>query len=184
MWGLPAIETADGDIPVVLDADRGGREPAEIGRRAQCLVLVALKGQGLSQHEVFAIADAWELWEDLSLEENDFILDPSPDDQAMRNAAWRFEGVQVLAWSLGLIRHLAFADTPADTGKITETVLTQIAGADPTGWTVRTRAEVLDAADVAVRCQVLLDAGAGAALHPGLVHERAVAFDWLVPPAP
>lgn len=186
LWGLPSVEgdPAALDLVTVVDVTRGARSPELVRQRLLSLALVALKGEGLSQHEVFAIADAWELWDHLSVEENDFVLEPSPDRQALVNHAWRFEGVQVLAWSLGLIRHLAFPDTVVDTGAITALVVRDIAPYElAAALVLRPRTDLLDAADIARRCQLLVDAGSSGSLHPGIVFERNVAFDWLLPPA-
>jgi hypothetical protein len=49
------------------------------------------------------------------------------------------------------------------------------------GLTLRPRAELLDAADIAQRCRLLAVSGAAPGLHPGVLHERRVAFDWLLP---
>jgi hypothetical protein len=176
MWGLPLVE---GEVPVAVEAGRGSRTVEVVRQRALSLTLVALKGQGLSQHEVFAVADAWDLWDHLSIEENDFVLDPAPHRQDLVNHAWRFEGVQVLAWSLGMVRHLAFPDTVVDSGAITQLVVRSIAPGAPGSMSLRPRHELLDAADIAWRCRALVAAGAAGALHAGIVHERGVAFDWL-----
>jgi Domain of unknown function (DUF4272) len=209
LWGVPAVafsgrsgidqgndvlgsdSPASDVFPVILASDRGVRTAEEIRWRALSLCLVALKGQGLSQHEVFGIADAWDLWDHTTLEENDFILDPAPAEQELLNAAWRFEGVQVLAWAVGLARHLAFADTPVDSGVMTELTLRAIAGSGPGGgaiwaqWPMRSVAELLDGADVARRLDIIaraaIAAGADPVVHPGIAHERNAAFDWLLP---
>ncbi len=179
MWALP---TAEGDVPVVLDSDRGSRSVDVVRERTLCLSLVALKGQGLSQHEVFAIADSWHLWAHLTVEENDFVLEPAPEHQDLVNHAWRFEGAAVLAWALGLVRHLPFPDTPVDSGSVTEAVVTHVARG--TGLLLRPRVDLLDAADVAQRCALLHAAGGAPGLHPGVLHERTLAFDWLLPRIP
>jgi hypothetical protein len=194
MWAVPTVVFENGaEADVVVAADRTVHGAGAIRWRAMSLALIALKGQGLSQHEVFGIADGWDLWDHLTLEENDFVLDPAPAPQELVNAAWRFEGVQVLAWAVGLVRHLAFADTPVDSGAITELVITSIAGAGPPAadqvaeaWTVRPLAELLDGADVARRLALVsraaVAAGIDPVVHPGIAHERDLAFSWLLPP--
>jgi hypothetical protein len=204
LWAVPTVSFSNSSsapsgsphdqVPVIVGADRRVQPAAAIRWRAMSLALVALKGQGLSQHEVFGIADGWDLWDHLTLEENDFILDPSPTAQEMVNAAWRFEGVQVLAWAAGLVRHLAFADTPVDTGAMTELVVVSIAGSgEPEAlgasvadsWTLRPQGELLDGADIARRLAVVsqaaLAAGVNPVVHPGIAHERDLAFGWLLP---
>jgi hypothetical protein len=154
--------------------------------RAKSLCLVALKGQGLSLRESFAFADAYEVWDHLSVEENDFVLEPNATPQELVQFAWKFEGLRVMEWALGLVKHLAFPVDPADPAKATSMCVEQILNA-PTGTVLqrRTDKELLDAADIAwslsaVSTALLANAVEGVSLHPGVVHERAQAFRWVV----
>ncbi len=182
MWG---VEADISDVPVI--ATDTLRTKANMAGRAKSLCLVALKGQGLSNEEVFAFADAYGVWEAMTLEEHDFVLDMEPTQPDMVNFAWKYEGLWVVQWALGLVRHLAFADTPVDPTEPTRRCIESIAAGDLSRLTPRTANEILDAADVA-RCAYALvttahdqghKVGPGN-LHHGVVHERWQAFRWLV----
>lgn len=176
MWAVPL--TAE-PAPVVVSASVALRTAVEVRGRVLAASLCALKGQGLSQHEVFAMADALSVWDALTLAENDFVLDPAPPSSELVQAAWRFEAVNILLWALGPVRHLAFPDAVVDSGALTAAVL-QFASADPRG--LRDEKELLDAADVALRLRLLSRAvqPPPAGMLAGVVHERALAFDWLL----
>ena len=183
MWAVEADVSA---VPVVESANVGVRSIADIVGRAKSLCLVALKGQGLTQHEVFAFADAYAVWDALTVEENDFVLEPAPERPELVQYAWKYEGLWVLEWALGAVRHLAFPDAPCDHAEAARRFIASIVMAEAP-LAVRPMKELLDAADVA-RC---LDAvslslranpveGAERHLHHGVVHERGSVFRWMV----
>jgi hypothetical protein len=186
LWGIDVDLTALA-VPVV---EHGLPNTASVIGRAKALCLVALKGQGLSQHEAFAFADAYGVWDHLSLEENDFVLTPDPSHADLVQYAWRFEGLGVLVWALGLANHLGFPAESADPGKAVERFVvgvlapeTDRSGAPPV--TRRSDKELLDAADVAFALEAIcrsvrVDQPAPAQLHRGVVHERAEVFRWLI----
>ena len=173
-------------LPIVR-APSTMRSSAEVCERAAATALTALKGQGLSQLEVFAFADAYELWGVLSVEENDFILDGDPTPTDLVRYAWEYEQTFVLEWALGLIAHLRLPDAPVSNGRVTELLMTRVlslpSDARPS---VRPPKELADSADVALALQ----ASASVPLAPGesppaglvrsVVEERAAAFRWLL----
>ena len=176
MWVVPLIA---GEAPVLVSGVVAVRTSVAVRARVLAFSLCALKGQGLSQHEVFAMADALSIWDGLTVAESDFVLDPAPSAHELVQAAWRFEAVNVLLWAIGSVRHLAFPDTVVDSGGLTSSAL-GLKSAD--SLRLRSEKELLDAADVARRLRVV-----GAAVSPppagmllGVLYERAFAFDWLL----
>lgn len=175
------------DVPVVLSDDVVLRSAAEAIGRLHALTLLSLKGQGLTQYETFAYADAHSVWDALTVAENDFVLDPDPPRDDLVQQAWRYEGAAVLQWALGVHRHLHFPDQAADPGTVIGRTIESVAGAaDPDSIVLRPEKDLLDAADIA-RCLAALAAGARTTgtpmpggLHPGVVYEREQAFRWLV----
>ena len=183
LWGVDADLDA---VPVVELATVRVRTVAEVAARAKSLCLVALKAQGLSQHEVFAFADAYEVWDGLTLAENDFVLDPAPERADEVQFAWRYEGLWVLEWALGLVRHLAFPDEPCDHAEAAKRCIESIAASGAPTPRLRADKELLDGADVSRVLDALAATsraqghGAGpGTLHHGVAHEREVAFGWL-----
>jgi Domain of unknown function (DUF4272) len=182
MWAVDA----DVDVlPVLLDGDASIRSAEATVGRAKALCLCSLKGQGFTQHETFAFADAYEVWDHLSATENDFVLDPSPSPEDLVQNAWLCEGLWALEWALGIARHLAFPDHPADTGEATRLCLEQFCVANEVRQ-LRARKDLLDALDVAVALDALCDAARAQGiappgnLHAGVVFERRRALGWLV----
>lgn len=180
--GLWRIEADTASVPAPVEGDARPRPVEAVVGRLLALTVVGLKGQGLTQAEAFAFADAYGVWDALNPSEHDFVLDPSPLRHDVVQAAWRFEGVWVLLWSLGHVRHLAFPDRPCDSGRALELVVAHARDADPS---VRPVKDLLDAADVHDRlarlCAVARAQGmpAPSGLDQGVVHERDLALRWV-----
>jgi Domain of unknown function (DUF4272) len=185
MWAIDADLTA---VPVpVASAITLPTRDAVIGR-AKALALCSLKGQGLTQHEVFAFADAYEVWGHITIAENNYILDPDPEPRIDVNNAWRYEGVKVLEWSLGLVRHLGFPEKPGDAAEIIKVCIEQLCASVDPSVELRPVKDLLDAADVArsldAVAQVLAATGQPmpSGLDAGITFERQLAFAWLTDP--
>jgi hypothetical protein len=185
MWAIDADLTAV-PVPVASEVALPTRD-AVIGR-AKALALCSLKGQGLTQHEVFAFADAYEVWGHISIAENNYILDPDPEPRIDVNNAWRYEGVKVLEWSLGLVRHLGFPEKPGDAAEIIKVCIEQLCATVDPSVELRSAKDLLDAADVArsldAVAQVLAATGQPmpSGLDAGVTFERQLAFAWLTDP--
>jgi hypothetical protein len=187
LWGLDVDLSP---LPIPTGETHVTRDIVEVVGRAKALCLLALKGQGLSMRESFAFADAYEVWEHLTVAENDFVLEHEPPAEDLVQFAWRFEGLRVMEWALGLVKHLSFPIDVADPAKATELCIQKILAPDVgTTLELRTPKELFDAADVTFSLSVIAAAISGnpvspVALHPGIVHERMSAFQWLVPTLP
>jgi hypothetical protein len=185
MWAIDADLIA---VPVsIADEVTIPTQDAVIGR-AKALALCSLKGQGLTQHEVFAFADAYDVWDHISILENDYILDPDPEPRIDVNNAWRYEGLKVLEWSLGLVRHLGFPERPGDSAEIIKVCIEQLCATVDPSVELRPVKDLLDAADVArsldAVAQVLAATGQPmpSGLNAGVTFERQLAFAWLTDP--
>lgn len=183
LWGL-TVDLSPLGVPLVGTHDHPDTE-AVVGR-AKALCLVGLKGQGLSVRETFAFADAYGVWDHLTVAENDFVLDTDPPVEDLVMYAWKFEGLRVMEWALGLVKHLAFPAEPASPATATELCVHHILNA-PEGdsLSLRSTKELLDGADVAwcisaVSAALRASPVEGLTVDHGIVHERALAFDWLV----
>ncbi len=185
LWGL----TVDlSSLPIPIESSVNIRSGEEVIGRAKALCLVSLKGQGLSQYESFAFADGYDVWDHLSVVENDFVLEQTSSETDLLQYSWRYEGMLVMLWALGITKHLGFPAEPTDPAKALERCMTGVLV--PTSEikpmpTLRTPKEILDAADVAnslraIAASTPLDQPAPADLHRGVVHERSLAFNWLV----
>lgn len=176
MWALPLP-----DVPSpVLTADAVSiRTAANVRVHTLLQCLLGLKGQGLSQREVFAFADAYGLWEAMNVEEHDYVLDDASGRSVDVQMAWRYERVNVLLWALARVRHLHLPDQVVDPAAMLSAALPALT--DPSIASLRAKTDLVDAADLAIRLEALATAGVGT-LNRGVVHERAQAFRWLCPP--
>ncbi len=180
LWGIDTDLTV---LPIVRAPSIIRSAPAVCGR-ATASSLVALKGQGLSLAEVFAFADAYEVWGELTVEEHDFVLEKEAAPEQLVHFAWKFEQAFVFEWALGLVAHLRFPDAGVDTGRVMEQLMTRVltvdAGDRPQ---VRSAKELADAGDIAFALQAIA-AASGSEPPLGMVRsvieERATAFDWLL----
>ena len=168
LWGQP-VDTSS--VPVVLADDANIVEVPTIRGRILALTLVALRGQGITQLEAFAFADAYGVWDHLTLNEHDFILEVEPSGDQLIQFAWCFERAWILEWALGLVRHIGFPDMVVDSAKTSEVCIRDIATVDSIGLSMRPAKELLDLADVS-RCCAALSSG----VERGVVIERARAF--------
>jgi Domain of unknown function (DUF4272) len=180
MWGVNATIPIDVlRVPTEGVVTQVASAPY-VGGRALSSAVLALRGQGLSQLESFAFADAYAVWDHLTVEENDFVLTEEPSGEAMLQAAWSYERLWVHLWALGFVRHLAFSDTQVDTAVAIETCISGLAAAPPESLVLRPMKELLDGADVAWSSASVAKATT-TTMHPSVVHERAAAFDELFP---
>ena len=183
MW---AIQADVSTLAVPLSSTIALPNIAAVVGRAKALCLCSLKGQGLTQHEVFAFADAYEVWDHLSLVENDYVLDPNPEDGVDRNFAWRSEGLWVLLWAVNLVRHLGFPDHAAEPAEAVRLCVEELCARTGAAVSLRPPKDVLDGADVATCLDAVAHAVAAtgetppSGMHPGVVYERQLAFAWLV----
>ncbi len=169
MWGRPVDTT---QVPVVLAADAQVVDVSVARGRALSLALVALRGQGITQAEAFAFADAYAVWDHLTLAEHDFILEPEPVGHDLIQFAWSFERLWVIEWALGAIRYVGFPDELVDTAKALEACIVSIATVDESSLTMRSGKDLLDLADI-TRCCLAL--GDGPVMR-GVVIERSRAL--------
>jgi hypothetical protein len=178
MWGVSAELDA---VPVFVEQDWALASAAAIRGRALACCVLALRGQGLSQIEAFAFADAYQVWPHFTLEEDQFILTEEPTGNELLQFAWLYERLWVHMWTLGVVRHLAFADTPVETAMALELCITSVALQPADAMALRDIKDVLDAADIA-RAEFAISQAADAqglatTLHPGIVFERSQAFN-------
>jgi Domain of unknown function (DUF4272) len=169
MWGREADTSI---VPVVLADDAKLVDVAAARGRALALALVALRGQGITQAEGFAFADAYEVWDHLTLPEHDFVLEPEPTGDELIQFAWCFERLWVVEWALNAVRYVGFPDMAVDTAKASEACIRQLATVSASELEFRPLKELLDLADVTRCCAAMGDGP----VDRGIVIERARAF--------
>lgn len=176
--------------PVVSEAEVDLRSVADVVARARALFVVAVRGESVATGEPLSPAQLRAKlgaapFEALTPNERAFLDDEAPDEQAVTNATWRYEALNVLLWALGRIDDLpvpkGLCDVPA--------VARQASSKDEQAWSrarLRPTGELLDALDLHYRLHwAVTDARvngkeAPAGLEPGVVLERHHALNWLV----
>ena len=162
------------------------RSQAAVTDRALALLLVALKGEGLPDTTIAEIRQDYGIEAGLSPNEQAFLEDPNPIQKTRINFAWRYEGLWVMLWAMGLIEDMGFPDKICDVPKMMEAIRTLgSAKAIHEAAQLRTTTEILDQADLIYRLNWacvnarLKGEAAPAGLEPGVVYERHYAFNWL-----
>jgi Domain of unknown function (DUF4272) len=125
LWG---IETDLSTLSVSLEETSILATTAEIVGKAKVFCLLSLKGQGLTLREVFAFADAYEVWGHVSVAENNYILDEAAPESDDVQYAWRYEALNALLWALGYSKHLGFPAEASDPAKAVERCMGMIVG--------------------------------------------------------
>ncbi len=162
------------------------RSKEAVVERALALLLVALKGEGLEDPIVAQVSDTFGIDAFLSPNERTFITNPDPAQQDRVNFAWRYEGLSVMLWALGLQEALTFPDKICDVAKLVETIRAlgnKSALLDAAK--LRSASELLDEMDLIYRLNWacvnarLKGEAAPAGMESGVVYERHYALNWL-----
>lgn len=174
---LPAIED---------EASAKPRSKAEVARRAMALMVVAMKGAGMEQAKVDAIAGRYLLAEHFTPDESRFLRDPAPSPQESTRFVWRVEAAWTLMWALGYVDSLAKPAAQCDVDRAMELMSQRDARTFVDDAKLRPLPQLLDEADLIYRYHwAVVDArvngqGAPAGLEPGVTLERHHALNWLI----
>lgn len=180
------LRTLDSLPPVVSESEVLVRSPGDVLGRAGALMVAAVRaeslhiGEPMSADELRA-ASPW-AFAHLSPREQAFLGQDAPDPTTIVQFAWRYEGVHVLEWALGLIDELPFPSTHCDAGAVSATLRTRPAHAPR----LRATPELLDALDLTLRLhwvtrQAQVDGRLPVdGVDAGVVHERHYALNWLL----
>jgi hypothetical protein len=83
------------------------RTKEQIAVRALCLLVVAVKAEGLEQNVVESIIEKYALKKYLTPKENSFIQDITPSQHDKTQLIWRYEAAWTLLWALGYVEELS-----------------------------------------------------------------------------
>lgn len=181
--GVPLID----HLPVIeTGAQSLRRDREQVIRRAVALTIVAVKGEtgdhALAEHLVAQFgAEGF-----FTPAEQAFMDDPAPDAHSRIQFTWRYEGVHVMLWALGITGDLGRPDAIVDVPLLAETLRDLGTEGLRARADLRPKAEILDAADLIYRYHwAVVEARlqgqpAPARLDPGVVLERHHALNWLI----
>jgi len=174
---LPFIDT---------ESEVSGHTQEEVALRALCLLLVAVKGEGLEQEIVERIVEDYELGPHFTPKERAFVANPEPSEHERIQFCWRYEAAWVLLWALGYVESLGKPTHICDVGYAVEQMKERSTETFVAESRLRSLAEILDEADLIYRYHwAVVDARlkqqpAPAELEPGVTMERHYALNWLI----
>ncbi|WP_338753665.1 DUF4272 domain-containing protein [Bacillus sp. FJAT-52991] len=179
------------DVPVnkflpVIESDFRMREVEEVAKRAMCVCVCAVKGEGLEQETVLQLIEKYDLGNNLTREEKEFIYDEAPSQHERTQFSWKYECYWVLLWALGYVEELTYPDSICDVPYAVRQMANRTAESFINESVLRTKTELLDEADLifrthwAVRQAQLDQVETPGNLDGGVVMERHYALNWLV----
>ena len=181
--GVPYLDS----LPVIeSEADSLRRSEEEIVRRTIALAIVAVKGETGDAVLADRLVEQFGAEGYFSPAEQAFIDERTPSQFDRVQFTWRYEGVEVMLWALGIYEDLPRPEGIMDVPRMAETLRSLGAEGLRAKARLRPQAELLDAADLiyryhwAVRQADLDGAEAPAGLMPGVVRERHQALNWLI----
>jgi len=92
------------------------RGTEEVALRALCLIVVAVKAEGLEQDIIDEIVDMYQLKEHFTPDETSFINSSSISEHDKIQKIWRYESAWTLLWALGYVESLGTPDIICDAG--------------------------------------------------------------------
>ena len=179
-YNLPHIE-ADEEVSI--------RYGTEIAQRLTVLCVTNLVAfDNITGVKALEYLEEHNLLKFITPDEKAFLENPTPESR--NQESWKCECIWVLAWSLNFINDLEFPDHLCDLNKIAEKDYPISDSSDPNiylnkNFTVRSKTELLDAADLYYRMDwAVVDARLNGLsiepLNPGVVYERHYALNWLI----
>ncbi|MBX5000793.1 DUF4272 domain-containing protein [Rhizobium lentis] len=181
--GVPTID----HLPTIAPENESTRRKTmAVVQRTIALAIVAVKGEAGDHAMGQTLIRQFSAEGFFTPKEQAFMDDPDPSDQDRTNFTWRYEGVHVMLWALGIVPDLERPDHICDVPSIANTL--RELGTDGLMRRARLRpqAELLDAADLiyrydwaAVNARLKGEEPPGG-LDRGVVYERHYALNWLI----
>lgn len=170
--------------PLVCEDELALRGSDEVVERARALLLVALRAESVASGEPMPVAtllSKMPLADDaLSPQEQAFLQQDAPSQHDCAQFIWRYEGLYLLEWALGLADALPFPAAPVDAASTVATLI------EMRGPQLRAPGEILDALDLHyrlhwhIRQSRLKKLGEAAGVDADVVMERHRTLNWLV----
>lgn len=174
---LPEIDT---------EAASTRRDVIGVVRRTVALAIVAVKGETGNHAMGQSLVEQFGAHGFFTPAEQAFMDDPNPSQQDRVNFTWRYEGVHVMLWALGIYPELGRPDRITDVQRLAATLRDLGTGGLLEQAQLRSQAEILDAADLIYRYNwATTDARINGRPMPGgldggVVYERHYALKWLI----
>jgi hypothetical protein len=144
----------------------------------------ASKGEGVEQESIEEFVNNNAV-NGFSPQERELFESQRPQEQAIISAMWRYESLNAVLWSLGLVEELSYPDEVSDVYKVVEIMTSQPRAILEQKAKLRSKAEILNELDKTYRMNwACTDARARAeeesfGLNSNVVQERYYALNWL-----
>ena len=172
---LPCVRSTE---EVVLRSDK------EVIDRTYALLIIAAKGEGVSQDHLIKTVEAKGI-DSFSPKESVIYNAKLLNDQERAYATWRYEGLYVLLWALGQMDELKYPSEICDVQTIVGKILKPSRNDFASSSHLRSESEILDELDKTYRMNWacvdarIKDQAVSGNLNPSVVYERHYSLNWL-----
>jgi hypothetical protein len=173
--------------PIQASSDGRPRSTEEVAMRALCILMTAMKAEGMEQPMVLRVIRRYALAAQFTPVEKEFIRNATPTEDEMAAVSSKYEAAWALLWALGYIDALTIPNQTCDIARAVACMRdrnnTQSFINDAT---LRPLSQLLDQADLMFRYhwsvtdaeQNQRDIPAGLQAH--VVNQRRAALNWLI----
>jgi hypothetical protein len=175
--------------PVISEVEIELRPAREVALRSFALFVVAVRAESLATNQELTVDELRQKrprgFDALSPKETSFLDNPSPEQQAVIDHAWRYEALFLLQWALRWFDDLFLPTKICDVPRVARVMLQEDDDAMVRDAELRATSELLDALDLhyrlhwAVRQARLDETDPPANLESGVIAERHYALNWL-----
>lgn len=176
--------------PVIDETEVDLRSAADVARRCIALYACAVRAESIASKNDLPSAEIEKRLPlaaaALTPSERAFFYVKKPAEQDVVNHVWRYESLNLLAWSIGLVTELPLPTKLCDVPALAKIMMERGTQSFVDGAWLRPTGEILDALDLHFRLHWattdarLKNASPPAGLDGGVVMERHYALNWLV----
>lgn len=162
------------------------RTKEEIVNRAICLSIVAARAEGLEIKNLKEIIKEYDVEDEFTDKENEFIFNDVPTKQEKIDALWRYESCWVLLWALSYVNKLDFPNKMSNVIESANIIVNRGKKRFLHEAMLRSKSEILNQADLVYRYnwaarqaelnKTIIPRG----LKSRIVYERHYALSWLI----
>ncbi|OYP30455.1 DUF4272 domain-containing protein [Rhodopirellula sp. MGV] len=123
-WALSHGICVDEIVPPVDDYNEPcSRTAEEIAIRTIILHCLVAVGYGVDPEPVIEWLEDEAIWENASPNEQAFLRDENPSDEALSDARWRQEAQWALLWAIGHVEALGLPTQTCDTARLVDEIM-------------------------------------------------------------
>lgn len=160
------------------------RDIKVVALRTLCLIIVAVKAEGLEQEIIDELIDIYKLREHFTANETIFINSSDISEHDKIQNIWRYESAWTLLWALGYVESLGTPDNICDAGYACSIMKERTLEEFIAESELRSTDEILDQSDLIYRydwavVNARLQGQKLQQVDSSVVYERHYALNWL-----